>query len=179
MPGEIKYFKEGTRASASHLNQLVDACNGMGALRGDGLVAVNGNTIGLNMGMVNERISRPTWHFFAKLTGNATDGDNKWKYSWEEVALSAAGYGNWATFTNARTGSTSTDPARNFLENMNAATGVQGNGVDVANLDTATATFTMQPIPTNAIVRMEIVVAADGTVTYWFSVPNGTDGTCD
>jgi hypothetical protein len=49
----------------------------------------------------------------------------------------------------------------------------------VANLDTADYTFEIQAIPTGAIVRMEIVVAADGTVTYWFHATNGVDGTCD
>lgn len=180
MAGRIPYFREGTRASASHLNQLVDAANALQSLTGDGYVTVSGPAIGLNLGLLAQRMGRSESWFVAKLTGNATDGDNKWKYAWTEVRPSAAGYGNWGAFTDCRTGSTGTNPARNLLEDMNAATGTQGNGVDVANLDDgSTYSFAMKAIPTNALVIMYTVRNTDDTVGYWFAVPNGVDGTCD
>jgi hypothetical protein len=117
--------------------------------------------------------------FWGKITGNAADGDNRYKYAWSEVYKSAAGYGGWAVKSGGRSGTTSTNPARNVIENPNAATGTQGNGVDVANL---LGTFALKPCPANAIVRMSAVrFDNDGTMTteYWFAHENAIDGECE
>jgi hypothetical protein len=120
--------------------------------------------------------------FFARITGNAeadTPAQNRWVYAWSEVEKTTAGYGGWTTLSGGRSGTTSTDPARNTVEDMNDGAGVEGNGVDVANLDTDTYTFAIQPIPAGVIVRIYKVLLTTGAVEYWFALPNGVDGTCD
>jgi hypothetical protein len=122
--------------------------------------------------------------FFAKITGSAdadTPNQNRWVYAWTEQAKATAGYGGWSNkAAPVRSGTTTVKPARNMMEDMNNGAGVEGNGVDVANLDTATYTFAIQPIPAGVIVVMhEVVEAATGTTEYWFSSANGVDGTCD
>ena len=176
----IPRFHAGEPPSAGKLNRLAEAVEALERLRGDGIVTVRGGVVGLNMGVLQERLpQRGGAGFRAKITGNASDGANKYVYAWSQVRPATSGYAQWETVTGGLSGTTSTNPARNMLEDMNAATGVQGNGVDVANLDTATSTFTIQPIPTNAVVPMQEIIASDGTKTYWFCVPNGVDGSCD
>lgn len=125
------------------------------------------------------REGRPV--FFARITGNATDGDNRWKYAWKEVRLGPAsggtGYSGWEDVPDGRTGATGeATAARNWWEEMNSSTGTQGTGVDVANLE---GTYTHKAIPTNLIVQMHVVREADGEeIEYWFGAPQGIDGGC-
>ena len=120
--------------------------------------------------------------FWGEITGNASDGTNRWKYAFSEVYKSSAGYGGWATLTGGRSGTTSTGPARNSIEDMNtgAAAHIEGNGVDPANLDpagTGSDTFAIMPCTSGNIVWMREVDRA-GTIEYWFSYENGVDGDC-
>ena len=120
--------------------------------------------------------------FYASVTGNAPDGANRWKYAFSEVYKSSAGYGGWATLSGGRSGTTSTNPARNTIEDMNtgADSHIEGNGVDPANLDpaeTGSDTFSLMPCTSGNIVQMSQVDLA-GTVEYWFSYENGVDGDC-
>jgi len=120
--------------------------------------------------------------FLAKIDGNAADGTNRWKYAWTEVYKSGAGYGGWATLSGGRSGTTSTDPARNTIEDMNtgADAHIEGNGVDPANLDPAATggdTFEIMPCTAGNIVRVHEVLQGAG-VEYWFSYENGVDGDC-
>ena len=111
--------------------------------------------------------------FIAIITGKAADGTNRWKYTFVEVEQTTAEYGGWTTLASGRSGT-----SRNLSEDINDAAGVQGNGVDLANLDTADYTFTIQAVPTNGLVRMW--EAQNEAVTeYWFQYENGVDGTCD
>ena len=113
--------------------------------------------------------------FWAIITASASAGDNKWTYTFAEVANTA--YGGWTTKA-AGFGGT----AHNTLECMNSAAGTQGNGVDVANLDTADYTATIQACPAGAIVRMwKTDFRADDTseAQYWFVYANGIDVSCD
>jgi len=111
--------------------------------------------------------------FIARITGNAADGTNRWKYTFVEVEQTTAEYGGWTTLASGRAGT-----ARNLIEDINSAAGVQGNGVDLGHLDTTDYTFALQPAPANVIVRMWEVPY--GTMTeYWFQYENGVDGTCD
>ena len=112
--------------------------------------------------------------FWAWASANASDGDNKWSYTFAEIEKTSAGYGGWAALTGGRTGT-----MRNTIEDINAAAGVQGNGVTAANLDTADYTFTIQPLPNSVPVWVREVVVTDNTVEYWFSYANGVDGSCD
>ena len=120
--------------------------------------------------------------FWAEITGNAADGTNRWKYAFSEVYKSSAGYGGWATLTGGRSGTTSTGPARNTIEDMNtgADAHIEGNGVDPANLDpaeTGSDTFAIMPCTSGNIVQMREVDRGE-TIEYWFSYENGVDGDC-
>lgn len=120
----------------------------------------------------------PALWFWARITGYAeadAPAQNRWVYSWVEVGKGAAGYGGWESVTGGRSGTTSTDPARNFMEDGNDGAGVEMNGVDLGNLP---GSFAIQPVPAGAIVRMEIV-PVDGSVEFWFNPGgNGVDGSC-
>ncbi|MBT3201530.1 MAG: hypothetical protein HN350_16635 [Phycisphaerales bacterium] len=120
--------------------------------------------------------------FWASITGSAADGANRWKYAFSEVYKSSAGYGGWATLSGGRSGTTSTNPARNSIEDMNtgADSHVEGNGVDPANLDpaaTGSDTFSLMPCTSGNIVQMR-QVDCGSAVEYWFSYENGVDGDC-
>ena len=116
--------------------------------------------------------------FWAEITGSAADGTNRFKYAWSEVYKSSAGYGGWATLPGGRSGTTTTNPARNTIEDVNGASGTLGNGVAVANLDTDDYTFTLSAAPSGTIVRMREVAQGSNT-EYWFQYENGVDGGCD
>jgi len=111
--------------------------------------------------------------FPAQITGSTADGDNRWSYTFKEVAKSGTGYTDW----------TATDisgNARNLVEVGNSATGVQGNGVDVDGEDFPEG-FEIQPCPTGTYVLMyRMLPNVDEPVAeYWFGYENGIDGTCD
>jgi len=118
--------------------------------------------------------------FWAEITGNAADGTNRWKYAWSEVYKASAGYGGWSALSGGRSGTTTADPARNTIENMNTggASHVEGCGVDVDNLDTGYYTFSIMPCTTGNIVRVHEVRQGENS-EYWFSYINGVDGGCD
>jgi hypothetical protein len=175
----IRKFQAGTQPSASHLNELVDAANTIASIVGSDFLTVNkgpgGISLGLNINILKQRLGWPSGPFIAKISGNTADGSNRWKYAWDEVRQSADGYGNWATFTGGLSGTTSSKAARSLQEDMNAATGVQGNGVDVADL---VGTFALQPVPAGVLVLMTVRLCTDGTQAYWFNATNGITGAC-
>ena len=114
---------------------------------------------------------------FPARIGAATADGYRWTYAFVEVAKTVAGYGGWTTLTGGRTGT-----AYNTIEDMNSASGVQGNGVDRAHLDTAAYTFAIQPCPEGNVVWMRTIrfkVGEEAKVEYWFSYENGVDGECD
>jgi len=108
-----------------------------------------------------------------QITGHSTDSTNRYTYTFVEVEKTSAGYGGWTTKSGGQTGT-----ARNTIEDMNDAAGMQGCGVTVANLDTADYTYTITPCPTGNIILARRVKISD-TTEYWFSHANGVDGTCD
>lgn len=111
--------------------------------------------------------------FFPAIITEATaDGDNRWSYEIDEVTKTDAGYGEWTTRVGGRSGT-----ARNIYEDMNAATGIQGNGIDIANLPDG---FEIKPAPVDLIVHVtRVVEATTGTLEYWFAHVNAVDGECD
>jgi hypothetical protein len=116
--------------------------------------------------------------FFARITGNTGiggAGSNRWSYQWQEVRRS--GVNAWTTVSGGRTHSTSGyGLAYNLLEAGNAASGVQGNGVTIANLP---AGFTIRPIGNSAVVEIITVVPnGSGGFEAYFAAPNAVDGSC-
>lgn len=109
--------------------------------------------------------------FLARITGNSSAGTNKWTYTWEEVYLK--GDGTYAT--SGRTSATH-GVAVNGAEAGNSGSGVQGNGVDLANLP---AEFEIKPIATGGVHQMLGPFGDDETRVCWFKCPNAVDGACE
>jgi hypothetical protein len=109
---------------------------------------------------------------YAMITGSTANGSNKWLYDWEEVRFE----NGTAVKTDSIRKSSTHGKAINTFELVNSGAGVQGNGIDLANLS---GTFAIKPIPTDkAIVKLEGPIN-DGTNDLWvFSAPNGVDGQC-
>ncbi len=175
----LSHFTGGPASGRRKLNDMVNVLNRLQNIRGSGGVQVKetsgGIGIGLSMNQLLPRIPKGKRVFWAEITGNTSLGSNQWTYSFKEVEKTAAGYGGWTDVDNGRTG---TDTAYNFIEDMNDGLTVEGNGVDVDNLDTANYTFTIQEAPTGLTVEMyEVFNGTD--MEAWFMYENGVDGTCD
>ena len=171
---ELKPDAEGNvNVSIAYLNRLARTVAGLSDFAGQ-LSIFDGDGIYIRPGPKGPTGGTGFW---AEITGHTSDGDNQWTYSWEQVEKTSTGYGEWTAVSPSVTGA---DNAFNTLEDMNAATGTQGNGVDADHLDTDEFTFTIQPCPTGAIVRLhEVDVSGETDSEYWFVYANGVDGECD
>lgn len=183
----ISPFFKGQNVTATDLNRLVDVANKFEAMVGDGFVRVartpNGTTLSISPDLLGA--VRGVATFVAKI-GASAEADapaiNRWLYAFVEQEKNSSGYGSWTDRPNGITGTTGTNPARNFVEDMNDGLTVEGNGVDLDNLDTADYTFTIQACPSGVLVVMHEVkfsVGESNFTEYWFSYENGVDGACD
>jgi len=109
--------------------------------------------------------------WYARITGATAAGANKWLYDWEQVVTQDDG-----AFLAVVDGLTSVThgQARNAAEESNTGAGVEGNGVDRANLPT---TFTMQPIGPRVVVMSGPFGLATAPYTV-FHATNSDDGAC-
>ena len=115
--------------------------------------------------------------FWAKITGNAADGTNKWKYAWTEQQRTASG---WQDLSGGRSGTTSTDFAVNANEANNDGTGVQGNSIDIdGTVFDDNSDLEIQAVQGDPVVRMyvETDITAGG-LAYSFEYVNAVDGEC-
>lgn len=99
----------------------------------------------------------------------------RWVYTATRVIKSAAGYGGWTEPAGAPTVT-----CRNAIEDLNAASGIFGNGVNSSNL---VGSFTVRPVPAGAIVEVVAVPVTPESGTpppaeWWFSYENAIDGAC-
>ncbi len=126
--------------------------------------------------------------FWAKITGNAeadSPAQNRWVYAWEEVYKATSSYGGWLAVDGGRSGTTSTNPARNTIEDMNTASDaasptVQGNGVDIDGT-AFPSSFDVIAAPSGVLVKLRLVhftVSGSYHTEYWFAYENGIDGGC-
>lgn len=126
----------------------------------------------------------------AKVTGHADiTANTKWKYSWEEVAISSktSTLDTDIDALDPRTGTTTTDYALNLCEiNNTAADAIGGDGVD-SDGDDYPADFKRRPIGSqgttdthavDVVVVMFMVYDDMGLKRPVFSQPNAHDGTC-
>lgn len=112
---------------------------------------------------------------WARITGSTPLGPNRWEYDWEEVAPLDDASG-WAPSNSVlRRTSGFNGRARNLLEVANGSSGVQGNGVDVANL---IGTFALRPVATGTVHLMHGPTGSVVSPHWWFGSPNGVDGAC-
>jgi hypothetical protein len=113
--------------------------------------------------------------FWAEIQGdNLEPTTNKWRYAWQEVRLTDDA---WATFTGARSGTTTTDYALNTCEAGNNGSGVEAPGIDVSANDYPSG-FSMQRIRGKPVVLMRAFRDTTGAVRYAFTMENDHDGTC-
>ena len=114
--------------------------------------------------------------FWAKITGNAADGTNKWKYAWTEQQRTAAG---WQDLSGGRSGTTSTGFAVNANEANNDGTGVQGNSIDIdGTVFDDNSDLEIQPVQGDPVVRMWAELSSTNTLVYTFEYVNAVDGEC-
>lgn len=109
----------------------------------------------------------------AKITGSTLIDPNRWEYDWEEVRFDPAE----ATFPSADAVRTSAShgKALNLIEASNTGIGVEGNGVDMANI----GTFELKPIAGGPVVELRGPFG-ESPNTYWrFAATNAIDGTCE
>ena len=122
----------------------------------------------------------PRRWIWANLTGETEISTNRWKMAWTEVVrTSTTGFGAPSGRT-ALSGTATGDPVINSVEANNAATGVQGNGVDVDGADYP-AGFSQQPISRDGktVVKIYRQRLSDGTMVWTTTQPNADDGTCE
>ena len=108
---------------------------------------------------------------FARITGNTVAGTNKWTYDWEEVRFES----DQPITTGSVRKSSTYGQALNLMELLNDGVGVQGNGVDVANLD---GDFAIQPISDRAVVMLRGPYTISGEDRWFFQATNAVDGSC-
>lgn len=112
-----------------------------------------------------------------ELTGATSAGTNKWRYDWREVRK-----GNGDTWTTVAGGYTSAThgQAYNGIERPNSGSGVQGNGVDLANLSGTFAIKTPKTgSGTGVIERIRgPYTHPDGARSWAFGYTNMVDGSC-
>lgn len=104
---------------------------------------------------------------------------NQWSYPWVEVAKADAGIDGWIEVTDGMT-SDDLGEAFNLAEVDNGAAGVQGNGVDAANIPDG---FSIRPAAGVVTIYQVEVPATDSAgsdfdVEWWFDARNGIDGAC-
>ena len=117
-----------------------------------------------------------SFSFWAKITGAAVLGDNKWQYSWTEQERTATGFQDLA---GGRSGTTTAGFAINAVEANNSATGVQGNGYNIdGQIFTDNAGIGLKEIRGDPPRRMWVDVDNEGNVAYTFEGDNAIDGSC-
>ena len=113
---------------------------------------------------------------WAKITGNAADGTNKWKYAWTEQQRTASG---WQDLSGGRTGTTSTDFAVNANEANNDGAGIQGNSIDIdGTVFDDNSDLEIQPVQGDPVVRVWAELSSTNTLVYTFEYVNAVDGEC-
>lgn len=130
-------------------------------------------TIGQTLSAAMTRFG-DAYEFNARITGYVVDGDNKWKYQWEEVTH-ADTPGTYTTVSGGRTHSTH-GLAYNSIEAPNSGSGLQGNGIDVGDLPVG---MEMQPIATASIHTMTGPYGTTELPWVRFSCPNAVGGECE
>lgn len=134
-------------------------------------------TTGTQWAIIDINHAKPTTAFWAKITGNAANGTNKWKYAWTEQERTSTG---WQDLTGGRSGTTLADFALNSLEANNDGTGIQGNSIDIDGaVFTDNTGLEIQAVQGDPVVRMyvDLDVTAGG-LAYSFEYVNAVDGEC-
>ncbi|MEM0982681.1 MAG: hypothetical protein AAGI17_01885 [Planctomycetota bacterium] len=108
----------------------------------------------------------------AEISGNAANGDNRFRYGGSEVEGDGSAVTDGLVWT-----TTAGEELENRLEINNAATGRQGNQIDL-DADSGSSTFTFLAVADGTIVEVSIFADDDGTVRSQFSVPNGITVAC-
>ncbi len=152
--------------------KLLDALKEAGRpIQGGPDTQVVSSAIGDVVKATRDERNRPVT-FYAKIGVATQDGPNRWTYAWTEQLKTSAGYDGWTLRPLGRT-DINRDIARNYCEESNSASGLQGNGVTIPDPDT-NIDITIKEIPPDRIVQMfEVTLAtASATQEYWFDEDN-------
>ena len=106
---------------------------------------------------------------WAEITSSTLIDDNRWQYGIAQVEYKKEG--TWQAVTGGISG-----VGYNTIETPNGATGIQGNGVNVANLP---PDVSLVPLGIGAVVRAYPVINCEtGGTEYALEAVNQVDGTC-
>lgn len=119
------------------------------------------------------RLAGESVRFLARITAAVEETTHKWVYTWEEVTLNTSG--NPTLVSGGRT-SAACGEAINLFERSNTGSGVEGNGVDRANVPPG---FEMKPAPVGLVVWLEGPSPRLPSAPWWtFFYSNADDGMC-
>ena len=166
----VKRLSKGDKVTGDYLDSLAAAIKELQRYAITGTQAplrVIGQTL------LFERVAAQ--EFWARIDSSTVEDTNRWTYAFTQVTKTVAGYGEWITKPGGITGNTS----YNSIEDINSATGVQGNGVDLDELAIVAPGMTLRPIPANTIVRMYGMILATGVIEYWCQYESGISGPCE
>jgi hypothetical protein len=172
----LKRVNRGDKPKADDINQFVDAIEELRKLTVGAGLELHRSSMGTTISLLPSKVQ--AGYFWAKITGHVADGTNRWKYTWEEVEKTKAGYtaGAWTKVEGGKEGTAGNGlQARNLSEVINLATGMLGNGVNTSSL---VGTFAVIPCPTGNPVLMQTIKLPDNTIEYFFDHQNGIDGAC-
>jgi len=181
MGNDINKIQKGAKLTAKLLKDaLLEADN---TITGGSRVLMDGDIIKTRPPLVGAR------QFFYARIGAATPVaaavDNQWSYKFTEMQKSSQGYGasSWIAKPNGRDDTLVGSEAWNFLENENAATGWQGNGVEIPAIPVpGDPTIVIHEVGFNftdkIMVLMQEVNLLDGSKEYWFQYPNPIEVIC-
>lgn len=161
-----------TEDTAIKLAKVIERMSGTSGIanRPDGLNAA------LDAYLTQPYQDRPELGMWIKITGNATNGTNQWKYAWTEQVRTSTG---WQDAANARTGTTSSDYALNACEANNDGTGIQGNSIDIDGaVFTDNSDLEIQPVQGDPVVWAWRGVDASNNPCLTFEYVNAVDGEC-
>ena len=170
--------RPGDKLPAAQFNALVRAVRVALNLTGPHVII---DSSGIHITSPQPKVQRKKWD--GRIIDWVEFGPNQWIYIVVEQRKDTPGYGGWVDKSDTKPREVA---CFNRPENDNSETGVQGTGIDVANL---TGNFVHQPIPIWSIVEVtEIRLPAKAgehgqkgtpaSIEYWIDVMNGVDGAC-
>jgi hypothetical protein len=172
----LRRVNRGDKPKADDINQFVDAIEEIRRLTVGAGLELHRSSMGTTISI--KQAKPQAGYFWAKIAGSTPDGANRWKYTWEEVEKTKAGYTAlaWTKIEGGKEGTAENgNYARNLSEVINLESGLLGNGVNTSSL---VGTFKVIACPTGNPVLMQSIKLPDNTTEYWFDHQNGIDGNC-
>ncbi len=167
--------------TADQFNALLEAVRINLNITGPNILVDRG---GIHIGQDRQPAQRKKWPGKVIAITEVEGNPNQWTYTVQEQRKGTPGYDGWVPKSDTKPREVE---CFNRAEDQNSDSGVQGTGIDVANLPEG---FAHQPIPVGSIVEVteERLPAQAGKkhgepgepsgIEYWIDPMNGADGRC-